>query len=265
MFSGEFDYTVCSTNPDHYNRINCCLSAPITKYCSMTVTALTAKCSIVVLNENDYVMINGKQYCLGKDYIQLGDRGYAQIMNEYFEENNIGIQFNLDEVLRLEITSSRKFVIERVTYNVSLLIGLYNTSFPIYSDSRNTDYGIQYYIKANSVGYCLSTPKLYLTSNVGIQSYRNDIIRHINMTGSKIVMRLNNSFNPGDPIITNNADFSTTILSNDLSNLEFTLVDGFLKEIKLLSPMYLSIHVSGIKDDVIMSDSQLMITNSQSR
>lgn len=259
MFTGEFDYTVSSTDEEHYNRINCCLAAPITKYCSMTVTSLTTNCNIVVLDKTDYIMINGKQYCLEEDFTKLNIDSYAGLMNRFFQTNGIDIDFSIDNASRLTITSSERFVIERATYNVQLLTGLYNTNFPIYSDYDGT----KHYVLAKSVGFCLSTPILYLISNVGTQSYRNDIKNDTNMTGSKIVMRLNNSFSADCPIIINNADFSTTILSNDLSNIQFTLCDGFMKEVKLLSPMYLAIHVSAIKDDDVMSDIQLMLTNQQ--
>lgn len=136
-----------------------------------------------------------------------------------------------------------------MTYHFRLLTGFYQTEYenkPLYSD-YNAEHQI-YYIRSNSVGFTNLTPVLYLTSNIAINSYRN-----INneLSGSKIVMRLNNSFMPGSPIIVNNADFETTLLSNDLSSLEFTLVDAFMKEVRLLSPMYLSIHVRAIPDDEI--------------
>ena len=105
-----------------------------------------------------------------------------------------------------------------------------------------------YYVRSNSVWYTNLTPVLHLTSNIAINSYRNV---NNELSGSKIVMRLNNSFMPGSPIIVNNADFETTLLSNDLSSLEFTLVDAFMKEVRLLSLMFLSIHVRAIPDEEI--------------
>ena len=65
-------------------------------------------------------------------------------------------------------------------------------------------------------------------------------------------MRINNSFSANYPIIVNNSEFETTLLSNDLSCLELTLVDAYMKEIKLLSPMYLSINVKAIADEEII-------------
>ena len=248
MFAGQLDYTVASTNPEKYNRINCNLTAPITQYATMIITSLTANCDILVLNKDDYIQINGKQYKLNDDYTNLNHETYASLMNDLLKVD--GFEWGLDCAKRLVITSKNKFTVERATYNVSLLCGFYNMNLPLYSDfeEENDDY----FVRANSVGFCLSTPILYLVSNVGMQSYRNANSEQI--SGSKIVMRLNNSFTAGFPIVVNNADFNTTILSNDLSCLEFTLVDAYLHEIKLLSPMFITIHVSAVEEEKLTSE-----------
>ena len=170
--------------------------------------------------------------------------------------NDDGFECRVDEAKRLVIMSRSNFTIENATYNVCLLCGFYNMKLPLYAD-YDEDNNI-YFVQANSVGYCLSTPILYLVSNVGMQSYRNANSEQI--SGSKIVMRLNNSFTAGFPIVVNNADFNTTILSNDLSCLEFTLVDAYLHEVKLLSPMFITIHVSAVEEEKVISDIYLGIT-----
>ena len=152
----------------------------------------------------------------------------------------------MDNTRRFVLTSDSKFAINIMTYNYELLLGLFNITFPIYADYDNN-----YFVKANSTGFYLSTPVLYLLSNVGSLSFRN--VNESELAGSKIVMRINNSFSANYPIIVNNAEFETFICSNDLSNLELTLVDAYLKEIKLLSPMYLSIHIKSIPDEKITS------------
>ena len=42
------------------------------------------------------------------------------------------------------------------------------------------------------------------------------------------------------------------IRSNSLGDLEFRLVDGFMNDLKLLSPMYLTIHVEAIPDETLI-------------
>ena len=261
MFTGSIDYTVCSTDEERYNRINCNLTAPITKYANMTVTCLTTNCNIVVLNENDYIMINGEQFSLNRDYTNLNSLTFVTLLNKKFDNvTDKKYYAGIDDAGRFSLLSNKRFRIDRMTYNFKLLTGFYNIqSFPIYAD-YDGDTNL-YFIKAESVGFTLSTPVLYLVSNVGMQSYRN--VNQNNLTGAKIVMRLNNSFSSSSPIIVNNADFTTTILSNDLSSLEFTLVDAYMHEIKLLSPMYLSINIRAVKEEVIPSSFALSVMQQQ--
>ena len=257
MLKNSLDYTVCSTDCEHYNRINCNLTAPITRYASMTVTCLTANCDIVVLNEDDYITINGKRYSLKTDYCNLNVETLAALLNNLFKQNELTLSVRIDESQRFVISDSKSFVVNSMTYNYTLITGFYNTSFPVYADYKAQGAGAKgldeadiYFIKANSVGFNLSTPVLYLLSNVGSISYRN--VNESELSGSKIVMRINNSFSANYPIIVNNSEFETTLLSNDLSCLELTLVDAYMKEIKLLSPMYLSINVKAIADEEII-------------
>ena len=244
-FRDSIDYTVQSHDHEHYNRVIAKLPTPITQYSSFIVSSLTANCDIVVLDKDDYIQINGVQYSLNRDFTSLNGESLAALMTTLFNEQNTNINMTIDSAGRCVFTSAQKFVIERMTYNFTLLTGFYNTTFPIYSDYNDNEYNII----SNSVGFNLSTPILYLLSNVGNQSYHN--INETDMSGQRIVMRLNNSFSSSFPIVVNNGDFETMLPSNDLSMLEFSLVDAFLHEIKLLSPMYLCIHVRAIEDQPI--------------
>ena len=52
MIHENLDFTVCSTDPEHYNRISTKLPAPITKFSKVIVSSLTANCDIMVLNSD---------------------------------------------------------------------------------------------------------------------------------------------------------------------------------------------------------------------
>ena len=248
MFTNSIDYTVCSTDSKHYNRINCNLTAPITKYSALLVSSLTANCCIIVLNENDYIEINNVKYSFKKDYSNLNPDTFSSLLNQLFEESETLLSSEIDGGGRLIIYFNKPFTITEMTYNFKLITGFYNIDLPL--ESVYDENIQQYYIRAESVGFMLSTPILYLTSNVAAQSYRN--LNEGDCVGSKIVMRLNNSFSHGFPIYVSNADFETTMLSNNLASLEFRLVDANMREIQLLSPLYLCIHVRGIPDSNIM-------------
>ena len=107
-------------------------------------------------------------------------------------------------------------------------------------------------IVIESVGFTLSTPVLYLLSNVGAKTFKNklDDADKSYMTTLRTAMRINNSFSANFPIVSGNSDFQTIIKSNDLSNVMFWLVDANLKELTLLSPLYITIHVVPIPDAI---------------
>ena len=149
---------------------------------------------------------------------------------------------------RLVLARVDRYRIKQMSYNCTLLTGFYNTTFPV--EAKLDEEAGLYVITANSVGFNISTPILYLVSNIGMQSYRSN---KDELRGARIVMRINNSFIVDCPIVVNNADFSTNVLSNDLSMLEFTLVDANMHEIQLLSPMYITIHIEAVKDEDIIS------------
>ena len=105
-------------------------------------------------------------------------------------------------------------------------------------------------IVIESVGFTLSTPVLYLLSNVGAKTFKNkfDDADKSYMATLRTDMRINNSFSANFPIISGNSDFQTIIKSNKLLNEMFWLVDANLKGMTLLSPLYITIHVFPIPD-----------------
>lgn len=272
MFSELIDYTVSSTDPNNYNKIFCNLTAPPTKYSIMTITCLTTNCNIIVLNKDDYIIINDIKYQFKDNYTNINLEAFIELLKELTQngvaaEGEInplslnGIDFYIDNTSRLYFYSERPFVINDASYNVKLITGIYHQNLPLTSSfNPETD---KYYVQAISSGFNLLTPVLYLCSNIAIKSYRNADDSSLN--GSKIVMRVNNSFSTSMPIINNNADFETVLLSNDLSMLEFRLVDANMHDIHLLSPLYLSVQVRSVADtdiDFVLSSFHQMVKQS---
>lgn len=272
MFSELIDYTVSSTDPNNYNKIFCNLTAPPTKYSIMTITCLTTNCNIIVLNKDDYIIINDIKYQFKDNYTNINLEAFIELLKELTQnrvatEGEInplslnGFDFYIDNTSRLYFFSERPFVINDASYNVKLITGIYHQNLPLTSSfNPETD---KYYVQAISSGFNLLTPVLYLCSNIAIKSYRNADDSSLN--GSKIVMRVNNSFSTSMPIINNNADFETVLLSNDLSMLEFRLVDANMHDIHLLSPLYLSVQVRSVADtdiDFVLSSFHQMVKQS---
>ena len=141
-------------------------------------------------------------------------------------------------------------MITNASYNVIQLLGIYNQTLPILGEHKNGSWSLA----CSSVGNYLSTPILYLVSNIGKSSFRN---LNDAMNVSKIILRINNAFSADYPIVVSNADFEVVINSNDLSCAQFTLVDANMHEIKLLSPMYITIAIHGVIEEDVLTNFHL--------
>lgn len=247
MTETSITYTITSTNPECYNVIRTNLEAPMGDYCRLTVTNLTTKATFVILNPDDYIIINDIKYNFIENYSELSPEGFCALLNDLIV--NEGITANIDNVNRVILTSHNEFIINEMSYNAKMIGGFYNDSFPItpeYNGSPDPN-SSTFSVTARSVGFPLSTPILYLTSNLGVKCYDNVDELYCDR---KIFMRVNNSFTAGYPIINGNAEFSGVCKVNSLSNIEFRLVDANMNDIKLLTPMYLSVTTESIRAEV---------------
>ena len=262
MFNETIDYTICSYDPEHYNRIDVNLPSPQTRNAKMIITSLTTKCSIVVLNNDDFIQITvirkEKDEVLNEfkrfnytlnfksSYTNLNVESFVELLKE--QTSSIGIIPEIDYTGRIILTSKLyNFMITNASYNVIQLLGIYNQTLPISGEHKNGSWSLA----CSSVGNYLSTPILYLVSNIGKSSFRN---LNDAMNVSKIILRINNAFSADYPIVVSNADFEVVINSNDLSCAQFTLVDANMHEIKLLSPMYITIAIHGVIDEDVLTN-----------
>ena len=102
-----------------------------------------------------------------------------------------GVDLYIDNTGRLRFISDREFDINDASYNVKMITRMYHSNLPLkakYDEASN-----EYKVQALSSGFNLLSPVLYLTSNVEIKSYRK-VDDEYSLTGAKIVMRVNNSF-----------------------------------------------------------------------
>ena len=237
----SINYTVTSTNAKEYDVIRTNLQIPNSNVSRLTVNNLTTKASFIVLGKDDYVIINGNKYNMNDDYGEVPTDTFAEILNFLFEGNE-EITVAVDTVKRLVLNSESEFTINDMSYNAKMVSGFYNTSFPIESVFN----GSNYQVLAQSAGYSMLTPILYLVSNLGSKCYDNIDNNYCN---HKILMRVSNSFSANYPIINGNAEFQSVVPTNSLSDIEFKLVDANRKQIRLLTPMYLSINVEAMESE----------------
>ena len=246
----EYIYTINSNDPAHYNRLKANLDMPNTEYSLFQVSELTAKCSILVLTSEDYFQINDKRYHFVSDYTDMNSETFAALIDDMIA--NDGYYCEVDTSYRIHFFADNEFELNDASYNVKMLLGLHDIKLPListYNEKILTEHKQE--IMINSVGYTLSTPVLYLLSNIGSKTFKNNLDKNNirNSSSLKTAMRITNAFSANLPIVAGNNDFETVIKSNDLSYVEFFLVDANLHEINLLCPLYITIHVQPIQDN----------------
>lgn len=236
-------YTITSTNPKSYNVIRTNLQVPFGDFCKLMVTNLTTKATFILLNTEDYLVIkttNEKKYFFENVYGELPSASFASVLDDLLETSYIDV--TIDNVGRLILKSNSEFSIIEMSYNCRMVSGFYNDSFPIKSSLIDG----KYTISAQSVGFSLSTPILYLVSNLGAKCYDNIDELYCDR---KVLMRVSNSFTAGYPIVNSNAEFASIVPVNSLSNIEFRLVDANMHDVRLLTPMYISVETTSIEDE----------------
>ena len=246
----QYIYTINSSDPQHYNRIKANLDMPNTEYSIFQITELTAKCSIIILEVGDYFVINGKKYEFVMDFCDLNSESFVALVDDMVA--NDGYYCEIDTASRIHFFADNEFELSDASYNVKILMGLHDIQLPLissYNDQIQTEHKQELVI--DSVGYTLSTPVLFLLSNIGSKTFKNNLdeSRVSSNLALKTAMRITNAFSANLPIVAGNSDFETVIKSNDLSYVEFYLVDANLHEIKLLCPLYITIHVEPVPDN----------------
>ena len=101
----------------------------------------------------------------------------------------------------------------------------------------------KYKIVSDTVGYLLSTPILYLLTNIGNSVFFNEIHNQNKIQCGTVCMCLNNSYASSMPIVATQGEIITKCAINATSNIFFTLVDANMREVKLLNPMYITVSV----------------------
>ena len=193
--------------------------------------------NFVVLDTSDYIIINGYRFNVQEDFSDVNTASLVEYLNGFLASKNLEAYY--DSCSRVYFTSSNTnhISIDECSYNLRLMLGLVNVELPIETDDN--------YLLCPDVGLYLSTPVLYLACNLGSNSYRT---AGNSFTSMRILMRLTNSFFAKQPIVNVNGDFTTTVKCSDLSDVRFTLIDANYHEVKLLTPMYLTVQIESIPD-----------------
>ena len=111
----------------------------------------------------------------------------------------------------------------------------------------------KYNIISDSVGYMLSTPILYLLTNVGNSIFFNEIHDQNKIQCGTVCMCMNNSYASSMPIVAMQGDITTKCAINATSDIFFILVDANMRPVKLLNPFYLTVNVRPDEDQPMIT------------
>ena len=111
----------------------------------------------------------------------------------------------------------------------------------------------KYRIVSDTVGYMLSTPILYLLTNIGNSVFFNEIHNQNKIQCGTVCMCMNNSYASSMPIVAVQQEIVTKCAINATSNIFFTLVDANMHEVKLLNPMYITVSVRPDEDQALIT------------
>ena len=101
----------------------------------------------------------------------------------------------------------------------------------------------RYNIISDSVGYMLSTPILYLLTNIGNSVFFNEIHDQNKIQCGTVCMCMNNSYTSSMPIVAMQGDIVTKCAINATSDIFFILVDANMRPVKLLNPFYITVSI----------------------
>ena len=235
--------TISSTDPNNYNSIYTSLYQPQTFLSRIQVNSLVTRSNFLLLHSQDYIIINGVAFFFSGEYCDLTPEGFAELINEFYNESKVKV--TVDYCQRLTFFSESEFTINDASYNVQLLAGFTTNPLPAQSKQQSS---IHVY-RVPSVGYYLSTPILYLCSNLGDTSFMSSPNDPLELQSKKIFMKINNSYCANLTISHfSSGEYSSIVRSNDLTNAEFWLTDSNFHDIHLLSPMYIEVQIDSIPD-----------------
>ena len=244
------DFNFHSTDPDNFNEVKCpIIYTGTSNKVKWYISDITTNHNMVVLSPDDYIEFEDIdftyiKYNLTKYYTTIYDTLMDDI-NNIFEiktrqckiyKNNRGLYY---------FESSYSFTISDMSYNMRQVLGFYCDTFPIDSKYEN---GV-YRIMAKGVGFTNFSPVWFLISNLGTPIQINKEDSPWTPMFPAIVMKIQNSFQAGQPLTYSNSDYVSMSPPSALSNLRVKLVDANLVPIKLLNPLYVSVALVELTDE----------------
>ena len=242
-------YTLSSTDPKHYNRIQVKLPVEFaSRFVNVCVTSLTSNCNIEVMNEDDYItlLIEDEIFrVMMTPYSKLTTASLPYILQDIFNNNNINITASVSNLDTLILTCEKQFSIIDMSYNMKLITGFYSlksSEYPIKSVAYQEEYSVidrdnkpltnfsasELNIKTNDtrpIQYTLTPPDAY-GFNIQYKSENEEIARVENglilgVTSGECVINIEVR-NP-DTLLTSAPDFTESITVRVVDGIKTTI------------------------------------------
>ena len=143
-------YTLSSTDPKHYNRIQVKLPVEFaSRFVNVCVSSLTSNCNIEVMNEEDYITFlieDGPFKVMMTPYSKLTTASLPYILQDIFNKTpNLNITASTSNLDTLILTCEKQFSIIDMSYNMKLITGCYSlkpSEYPINSTAHQEEYSV---------------------------------------------------------------------------------------------------------------------------
>lgn len=143
-------YTLSSTDPKHYNRIQVKLPVEFaSRFVNVCVTSLTSNCNIEVMNEDDYItfLIEETPFkVMMTPYSKLTTASLPYILQDIFNQTpDLNITASVSNLDTLILTCEKQFSIIDMSYNMKLITGCYSlkpSEYPISSTAHQEEYSV---------------------------------------------------------------------------------------------------------------------------
>ena len=147
-------YTLSSTDPQHFNRIQTKLPTELSsRFVNVCVTSLTSNCNIEVMNADDYITFVFRppdsppttRKVLMTPYSKLTSASLPYVLQDIFNAHTIPVTVSLSNLDTLIFTSDTPFDIVDMSYNMKLITGFYphkDDEYPIPSVEDEEAYSV---------------------------------------------------------------------------------------------------------------------------
>ena len=230
---------ITSTDPDNYGNVKYSMTAVVSQPCQVRVSGLQYNAHFSITTSDDYIQVSDAEN--NEKYIYFHESGYYTIdflpdtLKSLFEENSMtDMTFEVKDIGLLYMKGNYKIL--NATHRVKLLLGLYHVpqeNFPIdltegyLSPSMSLmSFGNILYLESN------------LPSPVGIRGTQKNKEEY-----RSIVYKRSDYLYPGIPVNSRTPGPVVATKTENLTDLEFTLVDFMMVPVILHSPLTITLEV----------------------